>query len=127
MTKNKNAATERVINLTQTDENDAMVINQIEQFLEDSSGLDAIDSTKEYREYYVTGLIFWLKPENNLVTGEGAKFDQNFEVTRRYINLQNQVDTALGTVINDAWTCSTFLNRIDAATLGSGNIGILSF
>jgi hypothetical protein len=127
MTLNLNEALRRCIYICQIDENDDLAVNEITNLLTQTAGIEILTNATAYREYYAIGYWFWLKTENNLVSGEGAKFDQNFEVTRRYLNLQGQIDEANPQIkVPDAWLVSRFLDKLQADSSGFYP-GVLSF
>jgi hypothetical protein len=127
-------ALDLVIQNCQLDQiDDVSIIEERSQWLESSSALN-LQNVKNYRPYYVTALHYWLLPENNLISGEGAKFDQNYEVTRRYLLMQrnldlmmslqvethNSCDTLLGTMSKECQTCNDPTNEL-------ANISIMGF
>lgn len=63
-----------------------------------------------YRPYYVIGLQLWLATDNNIKTGEGATFDQNFETSRRYFLMQSFIDSSDNLVIPPEYTCANMLS-----------------
>jgi hypothetical protein len=85
-----------------------------------------------YRPYYVIGWYFWLLPENNLIKGEGATFDQNFEVARRYLLKQQTIDLAENLTIPEAYTAQALLDKLKPDTTTCDNtfgnvLGIMGF
>lgn len=76
--------------------------------------LESSKSAEVYRVYYVCALLFWLKPSNNLIKGEGAQFDQMVSVTYRYLNIQKNIDNALGLVVDPNFSCDTLLAALNA-------------
>jgi hypothetical protein len=95
--------------------NDFAVIEERTQWLENSKAIK--DSLPFYRPYYVCAMHFWLLPDNNLIAGEGAKFDQNFEVTRRYLMQQKVIDIQQDLEIPDAYTVDTMLGNLKPGCL----------
>lgn len=55
------------------------------------SGTNPLGQTV-YRPYYLTAREIWLSSDNNVKVAEGATFDQNFEVCRRYASMQYMLD-----------------------------------
>jgi len=76
---------------------------------------NTLPSITSYRPYYVTGWHYWLLPENNLISGEGAKFDQNFEVCRRYLQMQLTQDNADNLIVDEAYSAKNLLGQLDRA------------
>lgn len=97
--------------------------------LERTVGLDS-NSNKVYRKNYVIGLNLWLALENNLISGEGAKFDQGFETTRRHLQWQLLQDKHLMLTIPKEYLASKLLDVIqpnNSKTSSGLGIGFLSF
>lgn len=102
-------AVNRVLATTSTSYTDKNSIAIIQQNLEESAG--TYESEPFYRVNYVIALQFWLDSSNNLIKGEGATFDQNFEVTRRYLELQKIQDSKLSG-IPEEYSVDSLLNRV---------------
>ncbi|MEM7578279.1 MAG: hypothetical protein AAF316_00245 [Cyanobacteria bacterium P01_A01_bin.80] len=107
--KNIMLAVNRVLATTSTSYTDKNSIAIIQQNLEESAG--TYESEPFYRVNYVIALQFWLDSSNNLIKGEGATFDQNFEVTRRYLELQKIQDSKLSG-IPEEYSVDSLLNRV---------------
>lgn len=102
--------------------------DQIQKQLNQSSGLDKLGSIV-YRKHYVIGVNLWLSLDNNLISGEGAKFDQAFETTRRHLAWQKIQDKAL-TNIPDGYDADSLLGQIktvEQTQAKNFTIGFLSF
>lgn len=82
-----------------------------------------------YRPYYTIALALWTDLSNNLISGEGAKFDQNIETTRRYLILQERLDRASNIILNPEFECSKLLQVISNETVAvtAVNVGFISF
>lgn len=115
MANNLSDALERVCYLAQIQPNDSVARELVIEQLDDSAGLN-FNTDTIYREYYVVAVQFWLKPENNLIKGEGAEFNQNFEVTRRYLQMQTVIDKNLELIISPEYTCENLLMQLDVKT-----------
>jgi hypothetical protein len=83
----------------------------ISERLEQTKGL-TLDLSPYYRVYYVLGLVFWLDPNNNLISAEGAKFDQNTEVVRRYMNWQTSVDINNKLTVPNEYSSQYFIDTV---------------
>ena len=126
--KNKNDALEKVLHVLEISSNDTMNINIIDNYLTSSVGVK--DSENFYRPNYVIGLMLWLDTTNNVIKAEGATLDQNFETTRRYLNVQQIED--VGVTIPQQYTCDELLKKVQVAepsgeNVAPRNIGFLSF
>jgi hypothetical protein len=110
---------------------DDTAYDEIENFrdsLEIYSGL--INTTQVfYRPYYVIALTLWTDLSNNLISGEGAKFDQNIETSRRFLTLQQRLDKASSAVINPEFECYKLLSVIAGETVTpvKTEVGFISF
>ena len=114
MSASLSEALNRVMYLCQIQECDREGTRLLLEQLQQSAGIRKPDNLTEYREYYVIALNYWLRPENNLIKGEGAEFDQNREVTRRYLAIQSLIDESLKLEINPAYTCATLSDQINS-------------
>lgn len=74
-------------------------------------------------------MALWTDLSNNLISGEGAKFDQNIETTRRYLILQERLDRASNIILNPEFECSKLLQVISNETVAvtAVNVGFISF
>jgi hypothetical protein len=92
-------------------------------WLENSVGLPKLvtNPSNIYRPYYVIALHYWLTPDNNLLSGEQAKFDQNFEVTRRYLMRQKMLDIQQNLDIPLEYQCDTLIGNMKADCLKCDN------
>lgn len=111
MANSLSEAFERVLHMANLDEPNAQKQKLIFENLNQSTGTTPTGQ-KVYREYYVTALEYWLLPENNLIKGEGAIFDQNKTVTLRYLQLQRQIDEALELEVSKGFEASALINQI---------------
>lgn len=75
-----------------------------------------------YRPHYVIGMTLWLKPENNLISGEGVKLDQNFEVARRYFNMQHLIDTDNNLVVSKNYNAAVALSMVNPCNDCTGDV-----
>ena len=103
-------------------------IEHFTQSLETYSGL--INTTQTfYRPYYVIALTLWTDLSNNLISGEGARFDQNVETSRRFLSLQQRLDKASNIVLNPEFECNQLLSVIsgDAVKAETTGVGFISF
>jgi hypothetical protein len=110
------------------DETDFDYIEYSGQSLQTYSGL--INTTQIfYRPYYVIALALWTDLSNNLISGEGAKFDQNIETTRRYLIIQERLDRASSVLLNPEFECSKLLQTIsnENVSITAVNVGFISF
>jgi len=99
------------------------ITTNLGQWLEETKSTTGI-----YRPYFVIGLLLWLKPENNLIKGEGAQFDQNIETSRRYLIWQKSLDTKFGLEVPLQYTCDAILNQMgEAESKPSTQIGFIAF
>jgi hypothetical protein len=115
----------RILSFDDTDFDD---IEYSSQSLQTYSGL-VNDTDIFYRPYYVIALALWTDLSNNLISGEGAKFDQNIETTRRYLILQERLDKASNITLNPEFECSKLLQVISSETVAvtAVNVGFISF
>jgi hypothetical protein len=115
----------RILSFDETDFDD---IEYSSQSLQTYSGLINTNQTF-YRPYYVIALALWTDLSNNLISGEGAKFDQNIETTRRYLILQERLDRASNITLNPEFECSKLLQVISSETVATTavNVGFISF
>lgn len=106
---NLTEALERINNFTGA-ENE----NQLRDWLETTVGYHQNSGirTKVYRIYYVCALDLWLRGENNVIKGEGAELNQNFETTRRFLMMQKLEDVQLKLVIPEEYTVRAFLRSL---------------
>jgi hypothetical protein len=82
-----------------------------------------------YRPYYLAGKELWLSTDNNLKKAEGAEFDQNFEVPRRYLSQQLLMDKQFKLDISEEYSAAFLLSLLspENVSLPSVPLGFMSF
>lgn len=69
-----------------------------------------------YRPYYMVALQLWLDTNNNIISAEGVKFNENKETVRRYLMMQRLIDTSNNLTIEESFTVDNFLLLLDSDT-----------
>lgn len=121
-------ATSYILNILDLEDN-LSNRNKIAEELTQTQGVNSLGNTV-YRKHYVIGVNLWLSLDNNLISGEGAKFDQAFETTRRHLVWQKAQDENLLLTIPDSYKTDNLLSQISASTQEIKSniaIGFLSF